>query len=129
MSSRDKLNNTFVVIKHLLLYSNSKIYFLKLTRIFHKCLFIPYLPQVGGNHVAKGSGLDEWKSFIALSGLPHFLISSPPVHHLFHPLHPPDLEASLPCQSYETVYSCLADITCLNGAPSYTYLPIPSTCG
>ncbi len=41
-------------MKHLPPYSKSETYFYKLTRIFHKSLFIPYLPQVGGDHRRKG---------------------------------------------------------------------------
>lgn len=38
---------------------------------------MPYLPRLATT-IAKGSGPNEWEPFIALSGLPHFLISSPP---------------------------------------------------
>lgn len=113
-------------MKHFLSYSNSEICFCELTSIFHKRLFIPYLPGLA-THIAMGSGLNEWEPFIAPSGLSHFLISSPP--YIFSPAHPLllfplHLEASLPLQIHETVFSCLAGITCLNRASSHTHLSI-----
>ena len=133
--SVDLIMNSIIIINNLPSHWNPEICFHKLTCIFHKRLFIPYLAQVWGDHRRKGIWFGWMGVFhcpVRPSSFPlplpslHILPCSPPPPS---PIHPPHLEASLLCESHETVYSCLADITCLNRAPSYTYLLIPSTHG
>lgn len=108
------------------LLSNSWIYFHKLTCIFQKCLFQPYLPQVGERWC--GGSCYEWMGAfhccVRPSSFPHLLPSPHALPWLLPllPLHPSHLEASLPCQSHETVYSCLGSITLLISASYVLYL-------
>lgn len=91
---------------------------------------MPYLPHGGGDHCRKGIWF-RWMGVFHCPARPSLfphpspasIFSSAPTPHT--PC-PPHLEAFLPCQSHETVYSCLADSTCLNRACAHTRLPIPS---
>lgn len=112
-----------VIIKHLLPYSNLTFVFTSWPTFFinvyscHTCC-----PRLEATTVAKGSGSDEWESFIAPSGLPHFL---PPPPLTYSPLLTTSSSlSSLPTLRppyHETVYLCLADITCLNWAHSHIH--------
>lgn len=96
------------------------ICFHKLTCISQKRLFMPYLQQVGGDHQRDVAHMNGSLSFCHqgfLTPLPslHTLPDSPP------PPSAPSLEASLLCQMYETIYSYLEDLSCLNPARTYRY--------
>ena len=77
-----------LIIKHMLPYSNSEICFHKLTCIFHKRLFIPYLPQVGGDHRRKGIWFGWMGVFhcpVRPSSFPHLLPTLPAYSPLLKP--------------------------------------------
>lgn len=84
----DLMRNLIIIKCNCLLhFSNSDIRFHKLTCIFHKRLFMPYLPQVGGDHHRKGIWFRWMGVFhcpVKPSSFPHLL---PSLHIL--PCSPP----------------------------------------
>ena len=114
------------------LYSNNKTFpplfkpdvrFHKLTHIFHKRLFMPYLlPQVGGDHRRKGI----WFRWMGVFHCPVRPSSFPPPH-IFSPAHhllllPPHLEASRPWDClFMPRRHYLSELSTLPCIPAYSF--------
>lgn len=64
---------------------------------------------------AEGAAVNEWEPFIAVSGLPHFLISSP-LHTLSPGYYLSSLSTLPTLRPPSPVYSCLGSITLLISA-------------